>query len=159
MSFPQFELPPSRRRPAPTDEDTLTLEDTIVEDETYVPYVPLAARREARFQTLASSTSSSNPSGINREKARLEEAIDLEKEREDELARKREKARRERTLLDGAAEVKRRKAEEDARKSESDLKREEEEKLLKELAGQQRKLVSDAELAQGVEYRESLPAR
>lgn len=122
------------------------------EEEPYVPYVPVKQRREARFKTLATKD------GFSKEKQKLEEELDLEKEREDELARKREKARRERTLLDSAAEVKRRKAEEDARKSEQQLKDEEEAKLLKELAGQQRKLVSDAELAKGVEYRESLKA-
>lgn len=122
------------------------------EDEPYVPYIPLQQRRDARFKTLASS------SGNVKEKQQFEDIQDQEKEREDELSRKREKQRKERTLLDGAAEVKRRKMEEDALKSVLQLRQEEEDKLLKELAGQQRKLVSDAELATGVEYRESLPA-
>ncbi|CDZ97032.1 p-loop containing nucleoside triphosphate hydrolase protein [Phaffia rhodozyma] len=125
-------------------------EEPAPEEDNYVPYVPLAARREARFQTLASKG--------GKEKQHLEDLADLEKEREDELARKREKARRERTLLDNAAEVKRRKMEADALKSQEQLRLEEEEKLIKELAGQQRKLASNAELAQGVEYGNSLPA-
>ena len=122
------------------------------EEEAYVPYVPLQKRREARFASLATQ------SGNVKEKQQFDDIQDQEKEKEEEANRKREKIRRERTLLDGAAEVKRRKMEEDALKSVNQLRQEEEDKLLKELAGQQRKLVSDAELAQGVEYRESLPA-
>lgn len=130
------------RQPAPEAEEA--------EEEEYVPYVPLAVRREARFHTLASKG--------GKEKQHLEDLADLEKEKEDEMARKREKARRERTLLDNAAEVKRKKMEADALKSEEQLRLEEEDKLIKELAGQQRKLASNAELAQGVEYGSSLPA-
>lgn len=120
------------------------------EDDSYTPYVPLSVRREARFQSLAQKG--------GKEAQVLTDIEALRAEAEEEAARKREKARRERTLLDNAQEVKRRKAEEDARKTAEDIRREEEEKLLKELQGQQRKLASNMELAQGVEYTEVMKA-
>lgn len=124
--------------------------DDAAEDEAYTPYVPLAQRREARFQQLASRGGKEAQTLLDSEALRLEA--------EAELARKRDKQRRERTLLDNAQEVKRRKAEEDARKTADELRREEEEKLLKELQGQQRKLAGNQELAQGVEYTEIMKA-
>lgn len=151
-SFVVPTLPPSKR-PRRQEPEEEALADGGVEAEDFVPYVPLAKRREERTKLYASSAS-----GL-KEKQQLQDAAELEREREQEEVEKREALRKKRTLLDGAAEVKKRKAEEDARKSAEQLKQEEEEKFLKELAGQQRKLVSDAELAQGVEYKESLPAR
>lgn len=130
-----------QRSPSPSAAD---------DDDSYTPYVPLAQRREARFQALASKGGKEAQTLLDSEALRLEA--------EAELARKREKARRERTLLDNAQEVKRRKAEEDARKTADEIKREEEDKLLKELQGQQRKLASNAELAAGVEYTEVMKA-
>jgi ATP-dependent RNA helicase DDX41 len=125
-------------------------DDDAAEDEAYTPYVPLAQRREARFQQLASRGGKEAQTLLDSEALRLEA--------EAELARKRDKQRRERTLLDNAQEVKRRKAEEDARKTADELRREEEDKLLKELQGQQRKLAGNQELAQGVEYTEVMKA-
>lgn len=125
-------------------------EEEEADDSAYTPYVPLAQRREARFQQLASRGGKEAQTLLDSEALRLEA--------EAELARKRDKQRRERTLLDNAQEVKRRKAEEDARKTADELRREEEEKLLKELQGQQRKLAGNQELAAGTEYTEVMKA-
>ena len=77
------------------------------EDNTYEPYIPVAQRREARLAKLSALSSGSDA----RAKARkqLEELLEREDaEREEE--RRREGARKERTLLLEAQEVHSRKA-------------------------------------------------
>lgn len=81
----------SSRLPPPSEEDD------------FKPYVPLSQRRSALLAKLASKGGKEAKEAVERE--------DEIKEKEDEEARKREKIRRERTLLDGAKEVKRRKLE------------------------------------------------
>ncbi|KDQ12334.1 hypothetical protein BOTBODRAFT_34629 [Botryobasidium botryosum FD-172 SS1] len=79
------------------------------------------------------------------------------KEDEDrEEERRKEKARLERTLLEEAQEVHKRKAEEDAHKSEGQKEAEADEEILKAISNK-KKLFSDMELAQGIQYTDPLP--
>ena len=82
------------------------------DDDTYEPYVPVAQRRQAKLAKLSALSSTSDA----REKAKnqLEELLEKEDaEREEE--RRREGARKERTLLVEAQEVHSRRAAEGAR--------------------------------------------
>lgn len=137
----------------------------------YVPYVPVAKKREERLKKLEqlASTDESEARRRQREEAkRLEEEADEERQADEA----REEARRQRTLLDRAQEVKQRKAEEgmylfivyeaiwmfillDAKKTEQERHEEEDREILEAIASR-KKLVSDLELAKGIQYTESL---
>ncbi|KAN0075310.1 P-loop containing nucleoside triphosphate hydrolase protein [Tylopilus felleus] len=122
------------------------------EDNTYEPYIPVAQRREARLAKLSALSSGSDA----RAKARkqLEELLEREDaEREEE--RRREGARKERTLLLEAQEVHSRKAAEDAKKTDVEKAEEADAEILAAIATR-RKLASDLELAKGIQYSESL---
>ncbi|KAG8855168.1 DEAD-box ATP-dependent RNA helicase 35 [Tulasnella sp. 330] len=132
---------PKRRRvdgPAPNDEE---------EEEDYVPYVPVAQRRQALVAKLTTHTAETAAQKAKREREEREEAEDAEKEEE----KRREKARKERTLLEEAQEVHKRKAEEDSKKTDTQKNEEVEEEMLAAIASR-RKLASDLELAKGVQY-------
>ncbi|QRV86166.1 DEAD/DEAH box helicase [Ceratobasidium sp. AG-Ba] len=120
----------------------------------YVPYVPVAQKRQERLKKLEqlASTDESEARRRQREEAkRLEEAADEERQADEA----REEARRQRTLLDRAQEVKQRKAEEDAKKTELEKKEEADKEILDAIASR-KKLVSDMELAKGIQYTEPL---
>ena len=80
-----------------------------MDDDDYEPYIPIAQRKQAKFNALVSS---SRPSQSSR-RAQLEAAEENEEELEEE-ERQRENARIERTLLMEAQEVHERKAAEGA---------------------------------------------
>ena len=71
-----------------------------LEDDDYEPYIPIAKRRQEKFNALASS---SRPSRSSR-RVQLEPAEENNEELDEEEAQ-RERARRERTLLMEAQEV------------------------------------------------------
>lgn len=126
------------------------------EQDDYKPYVPLSQRRAQLLSTIT------NKSKGQREKA-TKTAEEEEAEREAERIaaleaeeRRREKARRERTLLEEAQEVKRRQAELAAQKDEREIEAEKEAEILAQLERNQKKLASAADLAKGIEYKESL---
>ncbi|KAG8924687.1 hypothetical protein FRC00_004818 [Tulasnella sp. 408] len=136
---------PKRRRVDP-EEDKMD-ED----DDNYVPYVPVAKRKQALVSKLTERKTETPAQKAKREQEEREEAEDAEKEEE----RRREKARKERTLLEEAQDVHKRKAEEDSKKSEAQKAAEEDEKILQAIASR-RKLVSDLELAKGIQYSEAM---
>ncbi|KAG8944874.1 DEAD-box ATP-dependent RNA helicase 35 [Tulasnella sp. 424] len=121
------------------------------DDENYVPYVPVAKRKQALVSKLTERKNETPAQRAKREQEEREEAEDAEKEEE----RLREKARKERTLLEEAQDVHKRKAEEDATKTEGQKAAEEDEKILQAIASR-RKLVSDLELAKGIQYFEAM---
>ncbi|KAG9030092.1 DEAD-box ATP-dependent RNA helicase 35 [Tulasnella sp. JGI-2019a] len=116
-------------------------------EDNYVPYVPVAQRRQALVAKLTNHTAETAAQKAKREREEREEAEDAEKEEE----RRREKARKERTLLEEAQEVHKRKAEEDSKKTETQKNDEVEEEMLAAIASR-RKLASDLELAKGIQY-------
>ncbi|CAE6400567.1 unnamed protein product [Rhizoctonia solani] len=120
----------------------------------YVPYVPVAKRREERVKRLEqlASTDEAEARRRQREEAKRREEEADEERQADEA---REEARRQRTLLDRAQEVKKKKAEEDAQKTELE-KLEEADKEILEAIASRKKLVSDWERAKGIQYTESL---
>ncbi|KAG8920740.1 DEAD-box ATP-dependent RNA helicase 35 [Tulasnella sp. 417] len=119
---------PKRRRVDP-EEDKMD-ED----DENYVPYVPVAKRKQALVSKLTERKTETPAQKAKREQEEREEAEDAEKEEE----RLREKARKERTLLEEAQDVHKRKAEEDSKKSEAQKAAEEDEKILQAIASRRK---------------------
>jgi ATP-dependent RNA helicase DDX41 len=87
-----------------TDEPVYKLDD---EDGNYVPYVPVKQRRQERLQQLASRGGGEGSGQEERPKKQ-----DLEEKEDEELEEinRREKARKERTLLFEAQEVKAKRA-------------------------------------------------
>lgn len=124
-------------------------------DDDYTPYVPLSKRR-ADIMSISSRRQQpvkevvKTPEDIARE----QEARQREQEAAEEL--RRERARKERTLLEEAQEVKRRQAELDAKETEAEREAKKEAEILAALEKQQRKLASDAELAKGIKYTDSI---
>ncbi|KDN49390.1 hypothetical protein RSAG8_02092, partial [Rhizoctonia solani AG-8 WAC10335] len=120
----------------------------------YVPYVPVAKRREERVKRLEqlASTDEAEARRRQREEAKRREEEADEERQADEA---REEARRQRTLLDRAQEVKKKKAEEDAKKTELEKLEEADKEILDAIASR-KKLVSDWERAKGIHYTESL---
>ncbi|KAJ3937402.1 MAG: P-loop containing nucleoside triphosphate hydrolase protein [Lentinula lateritia] len=119
------------------------------DDDTYVPYVPVAQRRQEKLAKLSSWGRAKN--GAQDTQREQEELEDEAKEEE----KRREKARKERTLLMEAQDVHSRKAAEDAKKTEEQKATEEEEEILEAIKSR-KKLLSDLELAKGIQYTESL---
>jgi len=86
-------------------------EDAMLDEENddqYVPYVPVAQRRQHLLAKLTDRKTETKAQQAKREREEREEAEDAEREAE----RRREKARKERTLLEEAQEVHKRKAQE-----------------------------------------------
>ncbi|TFK25010.1 DEAD-box protein abstrakt [Coprinopsis marcescibilis] len=138
---------PKRRRirspsPAKQDDD---------DDENYVPYIPIAKRREeklAKLQMWGVRSGKDRPKKPEEEAAEREDAV-----KEEELLR--EKSRKERTLLLEAQQVHMKKAVEDSKKT-ADQKAEEADAEILEAIKSRRKLASDLELAQGIRYSDPL---
>ena len=118
--------PPSVPRPLPPALTTVMLDESApkrrrlqrsptpevpAEDEDYVPYVPVAQRKQAK---LAKLTTWSGNRDASRSKRALAEALEREEAENEEEERRKEKARIERTLLLEAQEVHLRKAAEGA---------------------------------------------
>jgi ATP-dependent RNA helicase DDX41 len=99
---PDVSTPKRRRIEA---EEPLTLDNS----DDYVPYIPVAQRRQQRLEQLA-NRGYSRSAALNTVKDAEEQEAREDEEREEEL--RREKARKERTLLEEAQEVHKRKAEE-----------------------------------------------
>lgn len=91
------EAPQKRRRVQRSPSPGYKLDD----DDNYVPYVPVAQRRQEKLAKITSWTANSDRDRARRQKEEMEEQEDAEKEEE----RRREKARKERTLLMEAQEV------------------------------------------------------
>ncbi|KAH9830995.1 DEAD-domain-containing protein [Rhodofomes roseus] len=134
---------PKRRRIQRSPSPEYKLDD----EASYEPYVPVAQRRQAKFAKLTSRGT---------EKAKATAGQEEQDEREDEEReeeRRREKARKERTLLMEAQEVHERKAAEDSKKTDAEKTEEADAEILAAIASR-KKLASDLELAQGVQYTE-----
>jgi ATP-dependent RNA helicase DDX41 len=142
---------PKRRRIERSPSPTYKLDDEANDD--YVPYIPVAQRRQAKLAKL--SAVAGGETGIRvkalQEKVEREEREDAE--REEELQR--EKARQERTLLIEAQEVHERKRVEDSKKTVNERADEADAEILAAIASR-RKLASDLELAKGIQYTEAL---
>ncbi|KAH6918823.1 DEAD-box protein abstrakt [Coprinopsis sp. MPI-PUGE-AT-0042] len=139
---------PKRRRvrsPSPPLQDE--------EDDNYVPYVPIAKRREEKLAKLQSW-------GVRSGKDRIKKPEDEAAEKEDELKEeelRREKTRKERTLLVEAQQVHQKKAAEDSKKT-ADQKADEADAEILEAIKSRRKLASDLELAKGIQYTDPIPS-
>ena len=131
----------------------------------YKPYVPVAKRRA---QLLASI----GRGGLKRARLNGSEGADGDdiavagssssaaarstETQEDIESKAREKARRERTLLQAAQEVKERKEQEDRDKTAADLQAEADAKILEEMERGQKKLAGVKEIAEGKVWTDSL---
>lgn len=135
------------------------------ENDEYEPYVPVAQRRQQKLAKLSSWAKTSDKRGPASE----DRADQLQEEDEDEI--RREKLRKDRTLLAEAQEVHLKKVAEgvylphfplasaydipDAMKTEAEKQEEQDAEILAAIATR-RKLASDLELAKGIQYTESL---
>jgi len=137
------------------------------ENDDYEPYVPVARRRQERLAKLSSWAKTPDKRGLT---STPEDRTDqLQDEDEEEI--RREKLRKDRTLLAEAQEVHLKKAAEgacsphfpitpvhhipDAMKTEAEKRDEQDAEILAAVATR-RKLASDLELAKGIQYTESL---
>ncbi|KAI0318059.1 P-loop containing nucleoside triphosphate hydrolase protein [Amylostereum chailletii] len=145
MSDPVLKRRRVQRSPSPT----YKLDDG--NDDSYEPYIPVAQRRQAKLAKLTSFGADTQKDSARALQETKEEIEDAEREEE----RMREKARKERTLLSEAQEVRSKKAIEDAKKSEAQKYEEEEEHILAAISNR-KKLASGLELAQGVQYIDTL---
>ncbi|KAJ3565099.1 hypothetical protein NP233_g7868 [Leucocoprinus birnbaumii] len=121
------------------------------DEDDYEPYIPVSQRRQQKLAKYSSL-------GVNAERQKAKRLQEEQEEREDALKeeeRLREKARKERTLLLEAQEVQRRKAAEDAKKTEGEKAEEADQEILEAIRSR-RKLVSDMELAKGIQYTDPL---
>jgi ATP-dependent RNA helicase DDX41 len=141
------------------------------EDGSYEPYIPIAQRRQQKLARLVSLSGNADTERARQEKQENEE-------RQNEILveqQRKEKERRERTLLIEAQEVHLKKAAEganhsshsrraalilrpDAKKTEDEKAREAEAQILEAIKSR-RKLASDLELAQGIQYTDILKTR
>ncbi|KAL5531326.1 hypothetical protein ACEPAG_4203 [Sanghuangporus baumii] len=119
-------------------------------EDNYVPYVPIAQRRQAKLAAIKSRTLKDRADTPERSAPEREQ---LEEENEEEKQKERE--RRERTLLLEAQEIHRKKAVEDAQKTEAERTEEVDAAILAAIASR-KKLASDLELAKGIQYTEPL---
>jgi len=137
-----------------------------MQDDSYEPYIPVAQRREAK---LAKFLTRGN---TEKEGSKKPEEIEVWEDAEREEENRREKARKERTLLVEAEEVHSKKAIEgkcslcrlcqwltslciDAQKTEGEKAEEADAEILAAIA-RRRKLASDLELAKGIQYTKSI---
>jgi ATP-dependent RNA helicase DDX41 len=117
-----------------------------IDDDEYVPYVPVKKRKEQQLALLSGRhAASASPRPAERD----------DDEEEDEAEKTK---RQQRTLLLEAQEVKRKKAEAEALKSDAQKRAEEEEEALRLVANRKR-LAGAKELAQGITYAEPLKTR
>lgn len=123
------------------------------ENEYYEPYVPVAQRRQEKLAKLSSWAKTSDRRGLV--STPEDQADELNGEDEEEV--RREKSRKDRTLLAEAQEVHLKKATEDAMKTEAERREEQDAEILAAIAAR-RKLASDLELAKGIQYTEPLKA-
>jgi len=84
---------------------------TLDDDDSYEPYIPVAQRRQAKLAKLSSLGMKSDKSNVNK----MQEELDAQEDAQREEEIRREKARKERTLLLEAQEVHQKKAAEGAR--------------------------------------------
>lgn len=145
--------PPNGGNNAPTKDSAAPAEDQ--DDDNYTPYVPVAKRRANLLSSLSqrhqpTKAVTKTPEDLARE----QEALQREQEAAEEV--RRERARKERTLLEEAQEVKKRQAEMDLHETEFEREAKKEAEILAALEKQQKKLASAAELARGVNYTESI---
>jgi ATP-dependent RNA helicase DDX41 len=145
--FEPFLLPPPTMVPGPVSPKRARQEDddpyAVADD--YVPYVPVKKRKEQQLALLAGRHA----------KSTSPRPADGDEEDEDEAEKSK---RQQRTLLQEAQEVKRKKAEEEALKSDAQKRAEEEEAALR-LVANRKKLAGAMELAQGITYTEPLKTR
>ncbi|PPQ85043.1 hypothetical protein CVT26_007699, partial [Gymnopilus dilepis] len=134
----------SRRR-------TSSPEYKIEDDDSYEPYIPVAQRRQQKLAKLSSLGITTDPSKGRNIQENQDDREDAQ--REEEI--KRERARKERTLLLEAQEVLQKKAAEDSKKT-ADQKAQEADAEILEAIKSRRKLASDMELARGIQYTEPL---
>ncbi|KJA27267.1 hypothetical protein HYPSUDRAFT_62949 [Hypholoma sublateritium FD-334 SS-4] len=120
-------------------------------DDSYEPYVPVAQRRQAKLAKLSTLGGNSEKSKAKQLQEDLDEKEDAQREEE----RRREKARKERTLLLEAQEVHLKKTTEDSKKTAGEKAQEADAEILEAIKSR-RKLASDMELAQGIQYTEPL---
>jgi ATP-dependent RNA helicase DDX41 len=100
-----MESAPKRRRLQRSQSPTYKLDD---QDDSYEPYVPVAKRRDAKLAKLTSWGTD-----LEKEKAKKQlDELEERKDEEEEEATRKEKARKERTLLMEAQDVHSKKAEE-----------------------------------------------
>jgi ATP-dependent RNA helicase DDX41 len=125
------------------------------ESEAYEPYIPVIKRRQEKLAKLTSWSSHGEKDKPRKDDASQEHDLG-DFEREDEL--RRERTRKERTLLIEAQEVHLRKAAEDAKKSAGEKAEEVDAEIL-EAIRTRKKLASDMELAKGIQYTEPLKTR
>ncbi|KAG6841201.1 DEAD-box ATP-dependent RNA helicase 35 [Blastosporella zonata] len=142
-----METSTKRRRTQRSPSPLLKLDD---EDDSYVPYVSVAQKRQQKLAKYSSFGANAE----QRAKKRQEEIDEREDaQREEELQR--EKVRMERTLLMEAQEVHSKKAAEDSKKTETEKAEEADAEILEAIKSR-RKLASDMELAKGIQYTEAL---
>lgn len=115
-----IELPPKRRRIERTEEEPVFKLDDAANDD-YVPYVPVAQRRQAKLSKLATrglaapSANGGDGSGGDEERDLEREEREAREDVEREEERRRERARKERTLLEEAQDVMKQKEQEGMR--------------------------------------------
>ncbi|KAH9483808.1 DEAD-box ATP-dependent RNA helicase 35 [Psilocybe cubensis] len=141
-------MEPSKRRRIRTPSPVYNLDE---EDDAYVPYIPVQQRRQEKLAKLSSLGVNSDKSNTRKVQEELDEREDAQ--REEEV--RREKARKERTLLLEAQEVHLKKAAEDSKKTAGEKAQEIDAEILEAIKSR-RKLASDMELAQGIQYTEPL---
>ncbi|KAF5331049.1 hypothetical protein D9619_005707 [Psilocybe cf. subviscida] len=122
-----------------------------LDDDTYEPYIPVAQRRQAKLAKLSTLGINASKTAAKQAQEALDEIEDAQREEET----RREKARKERTLLAEAQEVHSKKAVEDSKKTETEKADEADAEILEAIKSR-RKLASDMELAKGIQYTEPL---
>lgn len=80
------------------------------EDDDYVPYVPVAQRRQQKLAQLASRGQTQSAAVLRAR--REQEELEAREDEDEEEVRQRERLRKEHTLLEAAQEVMKRRAEE-----------------------------------------------
>ncbi|KAF9475315.1 DEAD-domain-containing protein [Pholiota conissans] len=138
----------SKRRQERSPSPVYKLDDA---DDSYEPYIPVAQRRQAKLAKLANLGMKSEKSTAQQLQQELDEREDAQREEE----RTRERARKERTLLLEAQEVHSKKAAEDSKKTAVEKAQEADAEILDAIKSR-RKLASDMELAQGIQYTEPI---
>lgn len=128
----------------------------------YKPYVPVAKRRAQLLASvgrgsLAKRARLAGSEGVDpSDTSGAGPSTNTSTSQEDLESKAREKARRERTLLQAAQEVKERKEQEDKDKTAADLQAEQDAKMLQEMERGQKKLAGVKEISEGKVWTESL---
>jgi len=164
-------VPSSPKRRRIKTEQEISLDQ---EHDDYVPYVPVAQRRQQKLAQFANRGQAQSAAILRAQREEEEREQREDEDREEE--KRRDRLRKERTLLEEAQEVMKRKAEEgansmiptgdqgyectflfrkDSKKTAVEKAEEDDAKILAAIANQ-RKLASDLELAKGIQYTDSL---